>query len=148
MSASQLLSNIAVYSLQIVLLVGVAAFVPAALRLRLPGAKLAYWQLLLAACLLLPIARPWKQQTINVGMQVLPGIVAPAPAQSAPVPASAAPRFTGGEIALAALAAGALARLAWLSVGLWRLRRYRLRSLPMEGWQAKPPAPGLWPFTR
>ena len=34
------------------LLVGLAAFVPAALRLRLPGARLVYWHVLLAACLL------------------------------------------------------------------------------------------------
>jgi len=140
MSAGQLLSNIAVYSLQIVLLVGVAAFVPAALRLRLPGAKLAYWHLLLAACLLLPLARPWTRQTINAGVQVMPGVVVAAPAQvSAPVPA--APRFTQGEIALAILAAGALARLAWLAVGFWRLRRYRLHSSPLHV-QQRPPH--LW----
>ena len=89
MSASQLLSNIAVYSLQIVILVGVAGFVPAALRMRLPGAKLAYWHLLLAACLLLPIARPWRQETINVGTQALPGVLEVAPAQSAPAPVPA-----------------------------------------------------------
>jgi len=89
--------------------------------------------LLLAACLLLPIARPWRQETINVGTQALPGVLEVAPAQSAPAPVPAGPRFTRGEIALAALAAGALVRLAWLAVGLWRLRRYRRHSAPLEG---------------
>jgi hypothetical protein len=50
MNANLLLNNVALYCLQIGLLVGLAAFVPAVFRLRLPGAKLAYWHFLLAAC--------------------------------------------------------------------------------------------------
>ena len=42
------------YSMQVGLLVGLAAFIPNLLRLRLPSARLAFWQILLVACLLLP----------------------------------------------------------------------------------------------
>src|SRR5215467_2128477 len=44
--------NLVAYSMQIGLLVGLAAFVPALLRLRLRGAKLFYWHILLRACML------------------------------------------------------------------------------------------------
>ena len=42
MNAHLLLNNMAVYCLQIGLLVGLAGFVPAVLRLRPPGAKLRF----------------------------------------------------------------------------------------------------------
>jgi TonB family protein len=127
MSVNLIWANLVAYSLQIGLLVGLAAFVPAALRLRLPGARLVYWHVLLAACLLLPLVRPWKQEvagTVQVSTSVavvLP--VQPAPRRSPP-PTS--------EIALLLLAAGALARLGWLAAGFWKLRQYRRHSLPLE----------------
>ena len=70
MNESLIWDNLVTYSLQIGLLVGLAAFVPALLRLRLPGAKLAYWHMLLAACLVLPLVRPWQQE---VGSGRCPG---------------------------------------------------------------------------
>ena len=134
MSADQLLSNVAQYSLQVGLLVGLAAFVPAALRLRAPGARLAYWHLLLAACLVLPVVRPWTQKVVDVGEGVAAQTAGPVTVSQGPVaPARPGrPQFSRTEILLALLAAGAAARLAWLAVGLWRLRRYRLHSVAVD----------------
>src|SRR5665811_1632182 len=70
--------NLVAYSMQIGLLVGLAAFVPAALRLRLPASRLAYWHILLAACLLLPAVRPWKQAVVTLSAYVPTAITAPA----------------------------------------------------------------------
>jgi TonB family protein len=127
MSVNLIWANLVAYSLQIGLLVGLAAFVPAALRLRLPGARLVYWHVLLAACLLLPLVRPWKQEvagTVQVSTSVAVVVAQqPAPRRSLP-PAS--------EIALLLLAAGALVRLGWLAAGFWRLRQYRRHSQPLE----------------
>lgn len=127
MSASLLWSNLLVYSVQIGLLVGVAATAPTVLRLASPRAKLAYWQVLLAACLLLPAMRPWQPQAIAENISVTTTIVA----TSAP---SAPPRrsFSVAEIALAAVAFGALCRLVWLGVGLARLRRLRRAARPFH----------------
>ena len=138
MNANLLLNNVALYCLQIGLLVGLAAFVPAMLRLRLPGAKLAYWHFLLAACLLLPVVRPWKQKVVNISDTVTSSAVVTV-SQGPLVPAP--PRFSQAEILLALLAAGAAARLVWLAVGLWRLRRYRLNSLPAPSWLIPGPRP-------
>ena len=55
MSWHLLFDNFVGYSLQIGMLVAVAAAIPSVLRLRQPGAKLIYWQILLVACLLLPL---------------------------------------------------------------------------------------------
>jgi TonB family protein len=126
MSANLIWANLVAYSLQIGLLVGLAAFVPAALRLRLPGARLVYWHVLLAACLLLPMVRPWKQEADGT-VQVSTSVAVVVPQQPAPrrsLPPS--------EIALLLLAAGALARLGWLAAGFWRLRQYRRHSRSLE----------------
>jgi TonB family protein len=126
MSVNLIWANLVAYSLQIGLLVGLAAFVPAALRLRLPGARLVYWHVLLAACLLLPMVRSWKQGadgTVRVSTSV-----------AVVVPQQPAPRrsLPPSEIALLLLAAGTLARLGWLAAGFWRLRQYRRHSHPLE----------------
>ena len=127
MSVNLMWANLVAYSLQIGLLVGLAAFVPAALRLRLPGTRLVYWHVLLAACLLLPLVRPWKQEVAGT-VQVSTSVAVVVPAQ--PAPQRSLP--PASEIALLLLAAGALARLGWLAAGFWKLRQYRCHSSPLE----------------
>ncbi|MGA3016027.1 MAG: M56 family metallopeptidase [Bryobacteraceae bacterium] len=127
MSAGLILNNLVSYSLQIGMLVGLAAFVPALLRLRQPGARLVYWYILLVACLLLPLAQPWKPAIVAGTVEITTVITAVRPATHASrlsIPRS--------EIALMVLASGALARLFWLAVGFWKLRRYRRRSQPLH----------------
>jgi TonB family protein len=127
-SLKLILDNLITYSLQIGLLIGLAAFVPALLRLRVPGARLVYWQILLAACLVVPLVRPWKQQVITDNVNVTTTIIAVIPAGESP-----ARPIPPGEIALLVLAGGAVIRLGWLALGLWRLRRYRRHSQLWRG---------------
>jgi TonB family protein len=127
MSIGLIWSNFVAYSLQIGLLVGVAAVAPSALRLRSPGAKLAYWHLLLIACLLLPLVRPWRQQVISETVTVTSRVIAVAPPE-----APAARTYSPTELALAVLAMGVAARLGWLAIGFWKLGRYRRRSEPFH----------------
>ena len=119
--------NLVAYSMQIGLLVGLAAFLPAALRLRLPASRLAYWHILLAACLLLPAVRPWKQAVLTLTAYVPPAITAPVP--PLPVPQ---PTLPPAEIALILVGAGMLIRMAWLATGFWRLARLRRHSRPLR----------------
>ena len=127
MSTGLIFQNVVAYSLQIGMLVGLAAFVPALLRLRQPGAKLVYWQILLAACVLLPL-QPWKQPVLSGTVDVTTTIVAVQTVHHQ-APAWRMPR---SEIALLLLAAGMAIRLGWLAVGFWKLRRYRRHSQPLE----------------
>jgi TonB family protein len=125
MSPTLIWNNLVTYSLQIGLLVGLAAFVPTALRLRLPGAKLVYWHILLVACLLLPVLGPWRQEVIAANVDITTTVVAMAPEQASHR------SFSSSEIALLLLAAGVLARAVWLGVGFWRLRQYLRHSQPL-----------------
>jgi TonB family protein len=127
MSLGLIFDNLVAYSLQIGVLVGVAAVIPTVLRLRQPGAKLVYWQILLAACLLLPL-QPWKQVVAAGTVQITTVITAvQTPHRSSP--ALAIPR---AELALLLVLAGVAIRLGWLAVGFWKLRRYRRHSQPLE----------------
>jgi len=127
MSAAWVWSNLVAYSLQIGLLVGVAAAAPALLRLASPRARLAYWHILLGACLMLPLLRPWRPQIVTDAVSVTSTIISAAPA-SAPAKRSIPPT----QIALAVIAIGALCRLVWLGVGFHRLRRLRRGSRPLD----------------
>ena len=127
MSTGLIFENVVAYSLQIGMLVGVAAFVPALLGLRQPGAKLVYWQILLAACLLLPL-QPWKQVVTAATVEVTTVITAVQPVHHQ----SSAPTMPRSEIALLLVLAGVAIRLGWLAVGFWKLRCYRRHSRPLE----------------
>jgi TonB family protein len=123
MSASWWLGNLASYSIQVMLVVAVGGLAAAALRLRQPRVMLAYWQALLAACLLLPLLEPWQ----HVGL---------APAGSV---ATAVSIRTGGAdklVSLVPIQAWAVLLLAGVGVGLlrlvlgiWRLNHYRCAAL-------------------
>ena len=129
MSPDLVLNNIALYSLQIGLVVGLAAFVPTILRLRSPGAKLAYWQILLAAALLVPVLAPKKESVLSGAVQVTTGTAVNITGGEPAAPSRF--DFTPAEIALGIAAAGTLGRLAWLGIGLLRLRRYRRYATPL-----------------
>ncbi|MEE8583309.1 MAG: M56 family metallopeptidase [Acidobacteriota bacterium] len=130
MSSSLLLSNLLAYALQVAILAGAAALLPRLLRIRLPGFLLAYWQLILLACLALPLMQTWHP------------LEGPPPAQSEGLTASALlnPSQIEGMMPLAAaglswqswavvlLALGAGLRLGWLALGLYRLRLLRANA--------------------
>ncbi len=123
MSLSLVWSNLIAYCLQVGLLVGVAALAPALLRLQSSRARLAYWQLLLAACLLLPAIRPWQRNVVAETVTMTSRVIAVAESG-----APAARTLSPVEIALGVLVLGVAARLVWLGSGFWKLRRYRRRS--------------------
>lgn len=118
--------NLLAWSLQAGVLVGVAGFTASLMRLRVPAARLFYWQMALVACLALPLIRPWKHEVIADAITVSSvALVRPA-------------TVAGGwhipldRVVLWLLAAGIVARALWLAVGFWRLRLYRRRSRLMD----------------
>jgi len=129
MTTSVFLNNLALYSLQIALLVALGAIVPLVLHMRAPRARLAFWQILLVACVALPLIRPWRQEVVTA-----PAVATfTTPFSSAYTPAAPLHRgFPWRDAALWTLAAGVAARLLWLAIGLARLRRYRMHSEPFD----------------
>jgi len=109
------------YCLQVVLLVAVGTALPALFRLRAPRILLAYWQGLLVICLVLPVLQPWKSPAfapsladgaVSISFQDVPAGVADS-------------HFPLYSLIAGVLLAGILVRLAWLALGLARLRGIR-----------------------
>ena len=121
-------SNFTAYCMQIGLLIGVAAFIPTALRLAVPRARLAFWHVLLVTCLVLPMFAPWRQESVTTGQSIRVVRTTPRPA-AAPSVQRVIP---WNQIALALLAAGIVVRFAGLALGLARLRQYRRRAVPLD----------------
>jgi len=126
MSASWWLGNLLAYSVQVALVVAAGALAAALLR-KQPRVMLAYWQVLLTACLLLPLFEPWQR----VGL---------APAQSSAMiigtTAAAADLlvdwFSPYTWVLPVLVAGVGVGLLRLALGLWRLGQYRRTALRID----------------
>ena len=113
------LNNVAAYSLQVAVLVAVGSILPLLLRFRRPRIILAYWQVLLATCLLLPALQTWQATPA--------GQAAPAGrAENEFVLTGAG--YEMNSLLLAALGIGVLIRLSWLATGLVRLRSYRKKA--------------------
>jgi bla regulator protein blaR1 len=123
MSGAAVLANVGAYSLQVGLLAVAGALVAWAMRLRAPGAMLAYWQALLAACLLLPVLQPWSPLATGSGLVSWQTTAAPASASGSPL-------LLGRALALA-LVAGSLLRAGWLVLGWRRLARCRAQARPL-----------------
>jgi TonB family protein len=138
MTARVLAANIGAFALQVAVLVAAAAALARVFRIDEPRAMLAYWRILLFACLVLPFCQPWTM--------VIPPSLTPAPVVmttgSAPVPAeSIAPAAArsvawpiGGLAVMVVMvvAAGIAARLLWLTIGAFALRRLRRNAVPLD----------------
>jgi TonB family protein len=132
MSASWWLGNLLAYSIQVALVVVMGGFAAAALRLKQPRVMLAYWQALLAACLLSPLLEPWQRMAFAPA-----GGGATATVRTNPVDVgSPAFLFPLQTWILLVLVAGGVLGLLRLALGLFRLDHYRrtaLRIAPLPG---------------
>jgi len=123
MALSLWLDNLMAYSLQLAILVAAGTLAAYLLRLRAPKAALAYWQILLLACLLLPALQPWRRPRL---MSAAPApVMAPAVAGPLDAPDSPPARALPYQAIALALAAGVAARLGWVALGLLRLHLFR-----------------------
>jgi hypothetical protein len=127
-------ANALAYAGQVSLVVLACAGLPRLLGLRAPGLQYAFWRTVLAVCLLLPFAQPWKPVVmVFVPAPVQPGIAAAPPAFTGPPPAPAG-IFDWVVAAEAVILIGITARLAWIALGMIRLRRMRrLATEPAVG---------------
>ena len=119
MSAAYGLGNLAAWSAQTAVLIAAGSVAAWALRLRVPRIRLAYWQTLLAICLLLPAVEPWRR-TADANVEVT--ITAAKVVAPGDVPARFPPWQQG---LLLVLASGFAARALWLAVGFGKLHRWR-----------------------
>jgi beta-lactamase regulating signal transducer with metallopeptidase domain len=135
MTPSLFLDNLLAWGAQVAVLVATAALVSR--RWPHARARLAFWQSVLALAVSLPWIAPWYQPPL----QAIPNMTADGTISTAfATVAVAQPRmFWTMELLPWILGGGALLRLAWIGVGLLRLRNLRHRAMPMSG------APDLLP---
>lgn len=128
--------NLAAYVLQVALLVLTGALLPKVFRIRLPGVLLIYWQLLLIACLALPLVAPRQivpspATEVPAVTQLLQSWVA-APQQMPSRGQAVNWIAISRQAALIVLAAGCALRLGWLAMGLLKLRLLRRNARLLE----------------
>jgi len=123
-SAAHWLGNLAAWSAQSAVLIAAGSVAAGAFRLRVPRVRLAYWQTLLAICLLLPAVEPWRSGSdSNIDFSM---------AAARPVPPNRMPAYPlpWRQALLFVLASGCAARALWLTAGFGKLRRWR-RDAPV-----------------
>lgn len=122
-------ANLLAYAAQVTIIVLACAGLPRLLGLRSPGVQYAFWRTLLLICLLLPIVQPWQ----TAEMVVVPAPSQPSTSVSAAPPtagprAPATARLDWVGVARLVIPIGIVARLAWIGLGMIRLRRLRKRA--------------------
>ena len=131
MSTSWWLGNLVAYSTQVAVVVLVGGLAAAVLRRKQPRVMLAYWQAVLAACLLLPLLQLWQRMGSSPAgsSATIIGI------QAGDV-GSVLGLFPLHAWVLPVLVAGVGLGLLRLALGVWRLGHYRraaLRIAPLPG---------------
>ena len=115
------------------MIVGAGALLLRVFRVDAPRAVLAYWRILLLACLTLPFIQTWTIVEVPVSsatVETVGHVSAPSEALVTPDPPPAARK--PGERLLFVLAVGIAARLIWLAIGAYGLSRLRRHSVPLD----------------
>ncbi|HEU4926596.1 MAG TPA: hypothetical protein VFT24_06090 [Vicinamibacterales bacterium] len=125
--------NIASFALQVLVIVSAGALLLRVFRVDAPRAVLAYWRLLLLACLTLPFIQPWTivEVPVTSATAETAGSV-PVPSEALVITPPKAAARPPGERLLLVLALGIGARLIWLAIGTYGLWRLRRQSVPLE----------------
>jgi TonB family protein len=123
-----LFANLLHWTGQVMVIGALGLLLPLLLRLHHPRTQLLYCHFLLALSVLLPLLEPWRHPLTRM-------------AHEATTTSAAGPVFTAthaagatvpwNSVVLWLVLAGAAARLCWLAVGLWRIRRYRVAATPL-----------------
>jgi hypothetical protein len=90
---------------------------------------LAYFHLVFAVCLILPLIQPWQHpvSVVNIAAPAQTGRTPVLPAVSAQ---SAGTSIPWHLVIAGILLAGIAARICWLGFGLWQIRKYRTTARP------------------
>jgi len=134
MNSSAWLSNLTAWWLQTGIVTAMAAMLLRTMPVGSPRATLSYLQALQSLCLVLPALEPWR-----VASAASPA--ATSAVSTLRISALSAVPISFPSVMLVLLSAGIAVRLIWLTVGYWRLRRYRqgasLVDAEAAGWREK-----------
>ena len=118
------LQNVVVYSAQLAVIIALASVLPRLLRLDNPGVRYAYWRAVALLCLALPAVQPY-QRLVSGRQEALVDAAVTDVAAVSMARAAGPARMDWLVLAFGVVVLGAVARLAWLGFGLWKLQRLR-----------------------
>jgi TonB family protein len=121
------IDNLVAYSLQIAVLAAAGTLLSFAFRLRLPRICLIFWQVLLFACLFLPVLQKWEHPEF-IPLSTTPAAMEFQVSGSNSVAEPQPVRFPVVPTIELILVSGILMRFVWLAAGLIRLRFYLRKS--------------------
>src|SRR5260221_7258530 len=98
------LDNLQSWAIQVFVIASIGALLPLIFRIRHPRSHLAYWHLLLAACLVLPAIQPWQHPIVLVSSSQ--PTAAPTAVQIPGAAAAAVTVIAGGQGILGIMVAG------------------------------------------
>ncbi len=120
-----LLPVIAAYSVQVLVVVSVAALAERVLHAAAPGVRLAYWRAVGLLCALLPLMPFLPAQPLEATGVALGALDGGLVTSAVVAPVSAIVSGAAAGVVVWILAAGVAVRIARLGLGLWQLRRMR-----------------------
>ena len=125
--------SIAAYALQLAALVSVAVAATWLMRIRAPRQFLRFWQIVLGIALLIPLAQPRAVDSSRVSLLSAGTTLASITRPAAPIEWT---RPDTATIVVIIIGIGVIARLAWLALGLMRLRSIISRAAPDDSFVA------------
>ena len=120
------LANLIAYSAQVLIVVATAAFAAGVVRMPMARARVAYWRLIVAACLALPLLAQPADRVVFTSESAGDATTPVAVVDTGEVQPE--PRVSAAAAVSGLLLAGAAARAAWLGIGILALIRLRRRS--------------------
>lgn len=127
------LTNLLAYSVQLGVLVGAAVIVMAIVRVDSPRVALRFWQALFASCVILPMSQLLLNTAASPAVVVGDSWWPASPATAGAFATGIAPLASDlANVIVPVLAAGAFIRLAWVGLGLIKLRTIRAGSQPAD----------------
>lgn len=115
---SLLSDNLISWWIQISVIAALGTALPFLFRIRHPKTQLAFYHLILAVCVLLPLIEPWDHPLQITGRAVSST-------------AQIRPEISWITVVVWIIASGILVKLCWLAGGLWQIRRYRASAMPV-----------------
>lgn len=119
MTPDLFVANVIAHATQAAIVTAAAALIHIALRRAHPGLRLALWQTVLALNVLAPVLQPWRPVPVAATATIGAFVVS---SNTAGALAPGRYAVSVSSLLLAAIAVGIAARLAWLAIGLIKLR--------------------------
>src|SRR5437867_2457292 len=128
------LQNFFSWAAQVSILALLGAFLPVVFRIDHPRSHLAYCYALLVACIVLPLAQPWQHPLVSASTAQLSQLPLEFRNENSAAFEGAAARavVSWNRVVGWTLLMGIAARLCWFTIGLWRIRRYRINAAPLQ----------------